>query len=236
MLNLATTIETFLKARGYWLEVTITLSGRDKVETVSNPSFVCEECGGTRFVDRDGFRWCVGCGIGERILDVVHRVPGVGSDTHYAPENKLCFGNDLGTPALNNRRDSKALYKVLGKNNKENLGVRAIQLKNECMASQETTITQRMKSYLSHWCKQFDWADDVLLSNVLGANAKWVGTILTMMNDGSDSKEFARGIFFWGVLKMKGREKALEIAEALELKEVYVKKTRGLLRLDKLIQ
>lgn len=202
---------------------------------------ICPECKETGFLWHDGENGEVICRkcamvVGTRFNPVI-RCSGIGNnrDRHDAPENQLCFGKDLGNPDVNSRRNGKALYQVIGQTHKENLGIRAIQVRNECMASQETNVTQRMKNYLSGWCKQFGWGDHVLLSNALGFNARWVGTILTMMKNGKDSKELSRGIFVLNVQKFFGREKALEVAGTLKVKKRYIAKARGLIHLDKLV-
>ncbi len=177
------------------------------------------------------------CGmVVTREFNPLIRCSGVGNiGRSDAPVNDLCFGRDLGNTDVNSRGNSVALYQVLGKDNKEDLGIRAIKIRNECMASQETSITQRMKNYLSNWCKQYGWGDHVLLSNSLGMHAKWIGSLLTMLDDGTDSKEFARSIMVLDVQKFFGDEKAEKIALELGVKNLFVKKTRSLLQLDKLV-
>lgn len=202
---------------------------------------VCPNCKETGFLWRDkenGEVVCKNCGYTEPLFAPLIRCSGVGNKQgrHDAPVNKLCFGDDLGNPSVNSRRNGKALFHVLGRNNRDDLGIRTIQIRNECMRSQENPITQRLKSYLSQWCKQFGWGDNVLLSNSCGQNAKWVGTILAMMNDGSHSKDLATAIFVLNVQKFFGKEKAGKVADVLKPKKLYVEKANNLIKLDKLVQ
>jgi hypothetical protein len=217
------------------------------MQVASKSSWFCEECGSKRFVDRDGFRWCIGCGIGTQIFERLHRVPGVGADTHYAPENQLCFGKGLGNPAVNSKYSRKALYQVLAQNNTKDLGIRAIQIKNECMRSQEPSVAQRMKSYGSNLCKRYGFGDNVLLSNALGFNLKWIATILTMQNEGSHSKDLAVATFLLNVKKFYGWEKTFEIMMQVwgrtddvrlhvpESKKRYIATARNLIHLHNLV-
>jgi hypothetical protein len=228
-----------------------TCSRTRSMQTIpESPSeWICPEpdCDSRRFVDREGWRWCLVCGIGTMFLEVPHKVPGVGSDTHYAPENQLCFGRDLGNPAVNSRRDQRALYKVLALNRKEDLGIRAIRIKNECMRSQESPVTQRMKSIGSSLCKRYGFGDNVLLSNALGFNLKWIGSILTTLRDGSHSKDLTVAAFVLSVKKFYGWGKAVEIMLDLwgqekdlklfipKSKKRFIAKARDLILLDKLV-
>lgn len=200
---------------------------------------VCPTCLSSKYVfSRGGELVCVKCGfVLKDVFNPLMRCSGVGDGEgrHDAPVNRLCFGDDLGNSDVTSRRNKYALHQVLGKRCKENLGVRVIQTKNEVMRSQETTITQRMKSYLSGWCKRFGWGEHVLLSNATGSDAKFVGTMLTMLNCGKDSKELAKGIFVLNVKKFFGPEKASWVGEKLGAKQLFIKKAYRLTHLDKLI-
>ena len=211
-----------------------------------SPSLKCE-CGSSKFVDRDGFRWCLGCGAGTPLYNTPRRVPGHGADTHYAPTNELCFGRDLGNPGVSSARNGVALLQVLGKHNKKNLGIRAIQVRGECMRSQEAPISQRMLNYGGDLSKRFGYRDQVLFANALGRNLKWIATILTMQNDGTHSKDFAVATFLLNVKKFFGEQKAVQIMEAVwgkekngkvivfDSKRNFILKAKSLIELDRLI-
>lgn len=209
--------------------------------------FKCEECGSSKFVDRDSFRWCLGCGVGTPIYSRPSRVPGRGADTHYAPTNELCFGRDLGNPSANSTRNGFALLQILGKNNKKNLGIRAIQVRRECMRSQEVPIAQRMKNYGGALSKRFGFRDQVLFANALGSNLNWIATILTSMKNGIHSKDFATATFLLNVKKFFGEKKATEIMKQVwgrekngklfvpDSKRRFILKAKNLIELDKLV-
>lgn len=215
------------------------------VSQVSN--WYCSECGSHRFVDRDGFRWCLGCGVGTPIFNVPSRVPGVGAETHYAPTNELCFGRDLGNPGVNSARNGKALFQVLGKHNRKDLAIRTIQIRSECMRSQEVPIAQRMKNYGANLSKRFGYREKVLFANSLGYNLRWIATILTMQNDGVHSKDFAVATFLLNVRKFFGEKKAVQIMRMVwgrekdgklyvpDSKRQFISRAKSLIEMDKLV-
>lgn len=200
---------------------------------------ICPDCETDRYVfPKQGELVCLECGtVLKRVYSPLVRCSGMGNDEarHDAPVNKLCFGSSLGNPAISKGFSLGSLCRVIAPNGKEDLGIRATVVRKECMKSQETTITQRLKNYLSMWCKKYGWHDHHLLANSLGYNAEWVGTICSMMNNGKNSKDLARGIFFLNVKKFFGAETAEQIKTELQVKDLYVNKTRDMLTLDQLI-
>lgn len=182
---------------------------------------------------------CVKCGL---VLGPAwqpsSKVPGVGNNTNFAPENHLCFGK-LGNVGLSNGRWN--IHRIISKNGKENLGIRAIRVRNQCNLTEESTVTRRMKNYLSSWSKQFGWSDNeqgnnAVFSNKLGLNVEWIGGLLTVIHDGRNTKDLSRGIFVLNVRRFFGEKKALEVAEALKCRLEYVEKADYLIKLRLVIK
>jgi hypothetical protein len=211
------------------------------------PSYICEECGSTRYADRSGYRWCVGCGVGEPIFQPPHKVPGHGNDVQHTPEHQLAYGKNLGNPAVNSRRDRKALFDVLAMNTTEDLGIRAIQIRSECMNSMEPPITRRMKNLGSALCRHYGYGDNLFFSNALGFNLKWIGSILTARNDGRHSKDLTIATFVFNVHRFDGWSKAVEIMfdawvnkktmkiDVSDSKNRYIAVARSMIGLSKLV-
>lgn len=197
---------------------------------------ICPHCKGTRgFLsdEENGEIVCQECGFTQRIYSPQSRCSGVGNGDgrHDAPVNDLCFGRNLGA-----RLQNRSLLQILRKRGTVDLGIRRIQVRNEIMRSQEKPITQRIKSYLSDWSKMFGWRDQVLFANTLGSHAHWVGTCLTLMKDGRNSKELAKGIFSLTVKRFFGDEKIPLIEAKLKPKKLFIKKARDIITLDKLVK
>lgn len=193
---------------------------------------------------------CHRCGLVlKRIFQISHNAPGVGNDTHVAPMNSLCYGNDLGNPAVDSRGKKNALMRVLSTGGSKDLGIRAIQVRGECMRSQETPISQRMKNYGSQLCKQFGYGDHVILSNTLGPNLTLISTILWLQNDGAESKNLAEATFILNVEKIFGKGEARSIMQRIwgrgkgesiipyvpKSKRKYLAKAHNMLRLTSLV-
>lgn len=154
---------------------------------------------------------------------------GNGDGRHDAPPNNLSFGKDLGNPGLTSKYNRYALFQVLGKNGSENIGIRKRQIDNECMRSQETVITQRLKNYLSQWSKRFGFRQKVLFGNTLGSHAEFIGHFLSLKKDGRKSKELARAIFLYTIKQFFNKQKTLEISKALQPDPRYIAEYRDLL-------
>jgi hypothetical protein len=199
------------------------------------------ECGSSESLRRDGSLWCARCGVQleEEPQIVDNRVPGVGNDpdtgASYGPKNTLAFGDNLGNVAVDSKGRKKALLNVLKQSGRDNLVLRTIMVRNECMLAEEDPITRRLKEYLSVFSKRFGFDQHVILSNSLGNNAKWVGALLTATKNGKHSKELAKGIFAINVFKIVGPEKAEEVIRVLKVKRLFMQKAQNLIHLDKLV-
>lgn len=200
---------------------------------------ICPFCETSRhvFSHKNGEVCCHNCGaVIKTEYSPLVRCAGVGTKGRMdSPVNSLAFGNNMGNPAVNSKFNKTALYSILARNGKENLGIRFIQIKNECMRTQETVITQRIKNYLSSFCKRYGWQNEIILSNALGHAAMWVGATMTLVNNGKNSKNLALGIFYLNVKKLFGLEKACEVAKELEIKKLYIQKAQSLIQLNKLL-
>lgn len=214
---------------------TLQLEVEDLRQIVINEG-ICPSCKLKGCLKEDKERgevYCDECGFAQSVYSPQNRVSGVGNnkDCQQAPRNKLCFGDNLGS-----NLSDRDVYRIVRKNGTKNLGIRKIQIKNEIMKSQEKPITQRIKTYLSMWSKQFGWGDKVLFANALGSHAQLVGTFLTMLNDGRNSKEIAKGIFDLTVERFFGDEKIPHVEAELKPKKIFIKKARDIIILDKLVK
>lgn len=205
---------------------------------------ICPEClTGDNVFPRGMDLVCTECGtVLGPLFNTVHRVPGVGRNTHFSPEGALCHGDDKGNPSVDSKVDRFALMRVLHINDPDELRRRVIQMKAELALAQECArmktgaITRRMKRYVSGWMKDFGWHTDGMevFAGRIGRHINWIGGLCDLTGNGSHSRDLAAALLvldatrWWG---KNGPEIGRKVKKKLGVKPEHIKTVHAIIQL-----